>query len=96
MNQKYESMIIIDPKLPQEEAKAENEKFVEFMKSANGELIETNFMGRRRLAFEIENKTEGYYFVNYFNFENQKINVIDRYYKLNENIFRHNILRIED
>jgi small subunit ribosomal protein S6 len=88
----YESMIIINPALSEEEAIKENNDFLNFVKENAGEITNTDKWGKRKLAFEIDKRKEGYYFINFFSISPEKIVKIDRYYKLNANIFRSNML----
>ncbi|HHE64752.1 MAG TPA: 30S ribosomal protein S6 [Bacteroidetes bacterium] len=92
MLKKYESMILISPAMNEESAKAENANVHAFIKENGGEVLNTDDWGKKRLAYEIQNVREGFYFINYFNFDPAKTTELDRYYKLNENIIRHNIL----
>ena len=92
MLKKYESMILISPAMNEESVKAENANVQTFIKENGGEVLNTDEWGKKRLAYEIQNAREGYYFVNYFNFEPAKATELDRYFKLNENIIRYNIL----
>ena len=88
----FESMIIIDPALTPEEAENENKKFCDFIKENEGEIINTDIWGKKVLAFEIDNKKEGYFFINYFKINGSQTTKTNRYYKLNEKIFRYNLL----
>ena len=58
--EKYEVMYIISPKLTEEETAAVVEKFKALVE-ANGTLDELEEMGKRKLAYEIDYLTEGYY-----------------------------------
>lgn len=88
----YESMIIIDPSLSEAEAEEENKKFCSFIKGKDGEVLKTDTWGKRKLAYEVEDKKDGYYFVNFFKLEPSKSKEVFRYFKLNETIFRYNLL----
>ena len=59
-SEKYEVMYIISPKLSEEETAAVVEKFKGLVE-ANGTLEELEEMGKRKLAYEINYLTEGYY-----------------------------------
>ena len=59
-SEKYEVMYIISPKLSEEETAAVVEKFKGLVE-ANGTLEELEDMGKRKLAYEINYLTEGYY-----------------------------------
>ena len=57
---KYEVLYIINPTLPEEEIAALVEKF-KAMVEAEGTLSNIDEWGKRRLAYEINDMTEGYY-----------------------------------
>ncbi|RLC50160.1 MAG: 30S ribosomal protein S6 [Candidatus Cloacimonadota bacterium] len=88
----YESMIIVKPNLSEEAAKKENEKIQAFIKENGGEVLKVDEWGKRKLAYEIQKFTEGYYFVINYTFEPSQISQLERYYKLNEEVIRYNIL----
>ena len=58
--EKYECMYILSPNLTEEETAAIVEKFKALVE-ANGTLDEMEEMGKRKLAYEINYLTEGYY-----------------------------------
>ena len=58
--EKYELMYIINPNLSEEETAAVVEKFKALVEQ-NGTLEEMEEMGKRKLAYEINYLTEGYY-----------------------------------
>ncbi len=58
--EKYECMYILNPNLTEEETAAIVEKFKALVE-ANGTLDEMEEMGKRKLAYEINYLTEGYY-----------------------------------
>ncbi len=91
MLKKYESMIIIVPTLTEDDSKQELEKINSFIKKNGGEVLNTDDLGKKRLAYKINDFNEGYYFVNYFNFDTAKVSELERMYKLNENVIRYNI-----
>lgn len=58
--EKYELMYIINPNLSEEETAAVVEKFKALVEQ-NGTLQEMEEMGKRKLAYEINYISEGYY-----------------------------------
>ena len=58
--EKYELMYIINPNLSEEETAAVVEKFKALVEQ-NGTLEEMQEMGKRKLAYEINYISEGYY-----------------------------------
>ena len=59
-SEKYEVMYIINPNFSEEETAAVVEKFKALVE-ANGTLEELEEMGKRKLAYEINYISEGYY-----------------------------------
>ena len=59
-SEKYEVMYIINPNFSEEETAAVVEKFKALVE-ANGTLDEIEEMGKRKLAYEINYISEGYY-----------------------------------
>ena len=92
---KYESMIILAPNLSANDIEAEKTKVTELITELGGELVKTDIWGIKPLAYEIKKFREGYFVINYFNMNTQKINLIDRHYRLSEVIIRHNIIKLE-
>jgi small subunit ribosomal protein S6 len=84
----YESMIILKPQLSQDEAVAENEKAVSVLIENGGELIKTDAWGKRQLAYPINKQNEGYYFINYFKTESERIKGIQKLFNINDSILR--------
>ena len=58
--EKYELMYVLNPNLTEEETAALVEKFKALIES-NGTVDELQEMGKRKLAYEINYLTEGYY-----------------------------------
>lgn len=58
--EKYELMYVLNPNLTEEETAALVEKFKALVEN-NGTLDELQEMGKRKLAYEINYLTEGYY-----------------------------------
>ena len=59
-NEKYELMYIINPTIGEEEITAIVEKFKALVEQ-HGTVDEMELMGKRRLAYEINDLTDGYY-----------------------------------
>ncbi|MCQ2452351.1 MAG: 30S ribosomal protein S6 [Oscillospiraceae bacterium] len=60
VNEKYELLYIIDIDKTEEETAAIVERFKGLVE-ANGELLEMDEWGKRKLAYPINDKPEGYY-----------------------------------
>lgn len=89
----YESMVIVSANLQESDVAQENLKILNYIKDLGGEIKETDEWGKMTLAYEIQKQKEGFYFINYFLLAAEKVHELDRFYRLNENIIRHNIIK---
>ena len=92
---KYESMIVFAPSLSAEEIENEQKKILDLVVELGGEVVKTDIIGKKNLAYEISKYREGYYIINYFNLNTQKTREIDRHYRLNERLLRYNIIKLD-
>ena len=60
-SEKYEVLYVLNPNLTEEETQALVEKFKTLIEQNNGVIDEQNEWGKRKLAYEINYLTEGYY-----------------------------------
>ena len=59
----YELMVIFTPVLSEEDYKAAQKKFIELVTANGGELVNSNPWGLKSLAYPIQKKTTGLYWV---------------------------------
>src|SRR5215210_221467 len=59
----YELMVIFTPVLSEEEYKAAQKKYTDMVIDNNGEVLHTNAWGLKSLAYPINKKTTGLYWV---------------------------------
>ncbi len=95
MVRKYESMIILNAKLSPDVIKEELAKVAKIITDNGGEIVETDDMGKRVLAYPIQKLTEGYYYINYFRMDTDKVKVLEDNYRIDENIIRHNLIVLD-
>ena len=86
-SEKYEVMYIINPNLTEEQTAAEVEKFKALVE-ANGTLEEMEEMGKRKLAYEINYISEGYYVLMKFSSAPELPAELDRIFGNDEAILR--------
>ena len=91
----YETLFVIDPDLTEEATKALIEKFSKLI-SDNGEIVETNEWGKRKLAYPINDKTEGYYVLINFKSEGTLPSELERIFGITEGILRSIVIRHEE
>ena len=92
---KYEILYIIDPDLGEEGTAALVEKF-KAMVEAEGTLTGIEEWGKRRLAYLINDKPEGYYVLMNFECKPEFPAELDRVFKITEGIMRSLITAVEE
>ena len=92
----YELMVIIDPDVEERSIDQTLEKFLNVVRNGGGTVDKVDIWGRRRLAYEIQKKTEGIYAVVNFTATPAVASELDRLLSLNETIMRTKIIRPEE
>ena len=90
----YETLFIVDVENGEEAAKATVAKFTDII-AKNAEIVEVSDWGKRRLAYLINDKPEGYYTVVTFKSEPAFPAELERLYNIDENVMRSMVLRLE-
>jgi len=92
----YEVMIILDPALDDDVIRAEVDRAVELIRSRGGQPGRVDRWGRRRLAYEIAHKREGYYVLLEATAEPAVMAELDRTLHLADGVLRHKVIRTND
>ena len=96
INNYYESMFVVDVTDGEDAVKASVEKFVGLISSAAETVYEVNEWGKRRLAYPINDKPEGYYVVVTFKGQPDFPTEFERLCKIDENILRSMVIRLDN
>ncbi len=92
----YETMFLLNPSLSEEEYEAMIAKFGELIQSNGGEVTKTDRRGRRRLAYEIEDCSEAWDAIHYFNAPSELVAELERVYRITDAVIRYLIIRQDD
>ncbi len=90
----YETLFITDVSNGEEATAATVEKFTSLIGS-NGEIIQVNKWGKRRLAYLINDKPEGYYTVVTHKCAPDFLAELDRLFNIDESIMRSMTVKLE-
>lgn len=90
----YETIFIVNNSLGADAVKVIVEKFTALI-SANGEIQTVNEWGTRRLAYPIEDYTDGYYVLVKFTSAHNFPAELDRIYNITDGILRSIIVKCE-
>ena len=92
---RYEMMIILDPGLEENTIQHSLDQFLMVIRDGGGSVDKVDVWGRRRLAYDIDHKSEGIYAVIDMNAEPDTVRELDRQLSLNEAVLRTKVLRPE-
>jgi small subunit ribosomal protein S6 len=89
----YELMVILDPEIEERTVAPSLDKYLSVVTTAGGTIDKVDIWGRRRLAYEIQKKSEGIYAVVDFTAEPATAKELDRQLGLNEAVLRTKVMR---
>ena len=90
----YEIMVILDPNLEERTVQPSLDPFLKVV-TGGGKVEKVDIWGKRRLAYQIEKKSEGIYAVLDLTAEPAVVQELDRQLNLNEAILRTKVTRPE-
>jgi small subunit ribosomal protein S6 len=92
----YESVYIIDPQLEEDQQNALVERFQTLVGDNGGNVQLVDRWERRRMAYEIKGRREGYYVVMNFQGTQATEAELDRVFGITDGILRSMIVRLDD
>ena len=91
----YEVIFIVKP-MEEEPTNAIIEKFTKLIKDDGGTIEKEDRWGRKKLAYEIKDCTDGFYCLLYVSCEPACVAEVDRVMKITDDILKHMIVRSEE
>ncbi len=88
MVRQYETVFIVTPVLSDEQIKETVGKYQKLLKDNGAEIVDENNWGMRKLAYPIQKKTSGYYYLIEFRSEGDLIAKLETAYKRDERLLR--------
>jgi small subunit ribosomal protein S6 len=92
---KYEVMFIVKP-AEEEAIEAVAAKFEALIQNNGGTIDKVDRWGKRRLAYELKDLNEGFYYVVYFTAEPKAVAELDRVMKITDEILRHMVIKQDE
>ena len=94
MNQ-YETVFILTPVLSDDQTKETVEKFKKLLTDNGAEIVNEEAWGLKKLAYQIEKKTSGFYFLLEFKAEPTVIKTLETSYRRDEKVIRFQTVKLE-
>ncbi len=85
----YELLLMLDPELPEERQGEIVARMRELVERGNGTWASHDVWGRRRLAFEIDKKTDGAYHLVAFEADPATLDELGRVLRITDGVMRH-------
>ena len=90
----YEAMLIVIPELDEEQVENTISRFRTIIERTGGEASEVNHWGRRKLAYEIDHRTDGFYAVMEFTVGERTLVELKRILRVSDDVLRHMIVKL--
>lgn len=84
----YETVFILNPVLSEDQAKDTVEKFVNVLKKAKAEIVNTENWGLKKLAYPIQKKSTGFYALIEFAAAPNTVNALETEFRRDESVMR--------
>ncbi len=91
----YELMVIFTPVLSEDDFRAAQKKFLDFITDNGGEIVSTNPWGLKSLAYPIQKKTTAIYWVGEFKGQSDLNEKLKIQLLRDEQVLRHMITRLD-
>lgn len=91
----YEAVLIFKTELADADRNALLDRFKGHIEE-NGEVVSVDDWGKRKLAYEIQDLKEGYYYIVDFKSEPDHIREFERRLRLSDFVLRYMVIRKED
>jgi len=89
----YEVMVILDPDLDERTVAPSLDTYLNVVRQSGGSIENVDVWGKRRLAYEINKKSEGIYAVIDLTADPAAVKELDRQLTLNESVVRTKVIR---
>jgi small subunit ribosomal protein S6 len=92
----YEVMVILDADLDEETIRANVDRWLQLLEGRGAERGYVDYWGKRRFAYEVKHRTEGYYVVFQARSEPAAMDELHRVLSLADEVVRHKVLRVPE
>ena len=90
---RYEVMVILDPDLEERTVAPSLDQYLNLVRQGGGSVEKLDVWGRRRLAYEVNKKSEGIYAVVDLTADPDTVKELDRQLGLNDSVMRTKVVR---
>jgi len=92
----YEVMVILDAGLEEDATRAAVDRITQQLRASGATSVNADTWGKRRLAYPVRHRNEGYYVVLEANAEPTALSELDRQLRLADEVIRHKVVRLPE
>ena len=92
----YEVIFIVDPAVGDEEVMRLSEGVQKIITGQGGNIVKTEMMGKRQLAYEINHKKDGIYVLLEVEGSGAEIAEVERRMRVNDQVLRYMTIRVDE
>lgn len=93
---KYELALVVSAKLDEEARNAVLDRAKNYITRFGGQIVEVEEWGKRKLAYEIDKNTDGYYYFVNFEAEGTTPNDLEKRMRIMDNVLRYLVVRKDE
>ena len=91
----YETVFIVTPVLSEAQVAEVADKFQGIITENGGQIVNSEAWGLKKLAYPIQKKTTGFYFLVEFTGEGSLINTLETQYRRDERVIRSLVVKLD-
>ena len=92
---RYETVFILTPVLSEEQAKEAVKVYEDYISKNGGKIIHNEFWGMKKMAYQIQKKSTGFYSLIEFENDGQMIQKLEVEFKRDERVMRFLTVRMD-
>ena len=96
MIRKYEIMFIVDPNMPEDDIDELNSQMEGLVTDGGGQVDSIEKLGRRKLAYEIQRQTEGFYVLLNVATDGEIVREVERRFRVMDSVLRYLTVRVDE
>jgi small subunit ribosomal protein S6 len=90
----YETVVILNPSLGEDEAKAVLNKLPEIITTSGGEMLKIDPWGKKRLAYEMNKQKMGNYFLMLYKAPSATVKKLEDYFKVLDVVLKFMVVKL--
>lgn len=91
----YESIVIFNPSLSDEEIEVATQRIKDLITANQGEILKVEPWGRKKLAYELNKQSRGFFTLFLFRAPSSVVKTLEDLYKVFDPVFKYMVVRLE-